>query len=254
MSAGGLALDDAAWDSPWRARCVRDKALLSLGLLVLALVLPTWPGTPLVAVAALGVLLGPARVPARLLARCVAAPAAFLLAGALPVLVTVGWVGGPSVRLAPGGAAAALGFVGHGVAGLLAALVLAATTPLVDLVAAGRRARVPDACLDVASLTYRFVFLLLASARTIREAQRARLGYVDRRRALRSSGALAAGVLVRSWERARRLEDGLAGRGYEESLRTLDAEARASSAFVVATVVLLVALAGTALAVVGWRA
>lgn len=251
MSAGGLALDDAAWDSPWRGRCVRDKALLSIGLLVLALVLPAWPGTPLVVLASLVVLLGPARVPPRLLARCAAAPAAFLAVGALPVLITLSWANGPVVALAPGGPAAALGFAGHGVAGLLAALVLAATTPLVDLVAAGRRARVPDACLEVAGLTYRFVFLLLASVRTVREAQQSRLGYVDRRAALRSAGALAAGVLVRSWQRARRLEEGLAGRGYEDALRTLDPPRRASAAFVAATLALLAAVASAALLVVG---
>ena len=56
--AHGLALDHAAWSSPWRSRSVRDKGVLSLGLLVAAISLPAWPGGAAVAVAGLVLLLG----------------------------------------------------------------------------------------------------------------------------------------------------------------------------------------------------
>ena len=38
--AHGLALDHAAWSSPWKARSVRDKGVLSGGLLMAAIALP----------------------------------------------------------------------------------------------------------------------------------------------------------------------------------------------------------------------
>ena len=50
----GLAIDDAAWASAWRRRSPGDKLLLCLGLVVCALVLPVWPGSVLVGVAAVG--------------------------------------------------------------------------------------------------------------------------------------------------------------------------------------------------------
>ena len=72
---------------------------------------------------------------------------------------------------------AAVGLTAHAVAGTLAVLVLASTTPMVDLLAALRRLRVPDACVEVASLTYRLLFVLMDAVRSIREAQAGRLGY-----------------------------------------------------------------------------
>jgi cobalt/nickel transport system permease protein len=80
----------------------------------------------------------------------------------------------------------------------------------------------------VASVVYRLLFVLLESLHTIREAQTARMGYSSLRRSYRSSGVLAAAVLARSWDRARRLQEGLAGRGMESGLRVLP-EVRASS-------------------------
>lgn len=241
--SGGLALDTAAWGSAWRGRAVRDKAVLALGLLTLVLVLPPWPGTVLVALAATAVLLGPARVPPALLLRCLAGPLIFIAIGAASVLVSVSWDGGPVVAVTGAGVATAAALLGRGVAGALSLLVLATTTPMVDLLAALRRARIPDACIEVAALIYRLLFVLLESVRSITAAQEARLGYVSRRAALRSSAAVTSAVLLRSWERARRLEEGLAGRGYDQSLRTLDPPLRASTPFVLATLAGLAALA-----------
>lgn len=44
LMAHGLALDHAAWSSPWRVRSVRDKGVLSGGLLLGAITLPAVPG------------------------------------------------------------------------------------------------------------------------------------------------------------------------------------------------------------------
>lgn len=242
----GLAIDDAAWAGPWRSRAVGDKALLALGLLLSALLLPPWPGAALAgAVAVLSALLW-ARVPGRLLWRTLVAPITFVLLSALSVALSVGsplpdavwrwWV----FSLAPGSLAKAAGLVVHGLAGCACLVLLAATTPMADLLAAARRARVPDACVEIASLMYRLVFVLLESVATIREAQASRLGYTSLARSYRSTAGLMARVLVRSWERARRLEDGLAGRGYESAMPTLAPQRVHSRAFVAASAGLVV--------------
>ena len=41
------ALDDAAWDSPWRRVRVSHKVALSVALVLTALVGPAWPVSPL---------------------------------------------------------------------------------------------------------------------------------------------------------------------------------------------------------------
>jgi cobalt/nickel transport system permease protein len=228
----GLAVDDAAWRSAWRRRSPEDKALLCLGLVVCALVLPAWPGSVLVGLTAVVLALGPARVPARTFGRAVRWPLAFVAVGALTAVVQVD---GRGLGWAPDAAARAGSLVGHAVAGSAAVLLLATTTPMSDLLPALRRLRVPAAVVEVASVVYRLLFVLLESLDTIREAQTARMGYSSLRRSYRSSGALAAAVLTRSWDRARRLQEGLAGRGMETGLRVLPEVRPSSRLFLAAT-------------------
>ena len=234
----GLAIDDAAWSSAWRLRSPGDKVLLCLGLVVCALVLPAWPGSLLVGLTAVGLALGPARVPARTFGRAVRWPLTFIVTGALTAVVQVD---GDGIGWAPGAAATGGSLVGHAIAGSAAVLLLATTTPMSDLLPALRRLHVPAAVVEVASVVYRLLFVLLESLRTIREAQTARMGHSSWRRSYRSSGALAAAVLTRSWDRARRLQEGLAGRGMEEGLRVLPEVLPSSPVFVAAT---LAGLAG----------
>ena len=233
-----LAVDDAAWASAWRRRSPGDKLLLCGGLVLCALVLPAWPGSLLVGATAVVLALGPARVPARTFARAVRWPAAFIAVGAVTAVVTLdgglGW--------APDAAATAGSLVGHALAGSAAVLLLACTTPMSDLLPALQRLRVPAAVTEVASVTYRLLFVLLESLRTIREAQSARMGRSSVRSRLRSDGVLAAAVLTRSWDRARRLQEGLAGRGMATGLRVLPDERPSSRGFVAASLAGLAAI------------
>src|SRR3954451_23502426 len=149
----------------------------------------------------------------------------------------------PPVARWSGTRAAGGGRVGPAVAGSAAVLLLATTTPMSDLLPALRRLRVPAAVVEVAGVVYRMLFVLLTSLGAIREAQTARMGYTGVRNSYRSSGALAAAVLTRSWDRARRLQDGLAGRGLETGLRVLPETLAASRRFELVTVLGLAVLA-----------
>ncbi len=229
----GLAVDDAAWASAWRHRSPGDKLLLCGGLVGCALLLPAWPGGLLVGLVAVGLALGPARVPARTFGRAVRLPLGFVVVGALTAVVAVD---GDGIGWAPDAAARAGSLAGHGLAGSAAVLLLATTTPMSDLLPALRRLRVPEAVVEVASVVYRLLFVLLESLRTIREAQTARMGHSSLRRSYRSSGVLAAAVLTRSWDRARRMHDGLAGRGMETGLRVLPEVLPSSRAFLASSV------------------
>lgn len=250
----GLAIDVAAWSSPWRCRSPGDKVLLAFGLVLCALVLPVWPGSPLVAALAVGLTLGPARVGWRVLARAGRAALTFIVLGGLSIAITwqAGSAGGSgpallglTVTTASAGQAAAT--TAHAVAGTAAMLLLATTTPITDLLAWARRRGVPEAVVDVAGLVYRLLFVLLATAQAVRAAQTARLGYATRRAALRSAAALTAAVLTRAWSRARRLEEGLAGRGLDGPLRVLEEARPSSPRFIAASVAALATVVAVSL-------
>ncbi|MGX1487123.1 cobalt/nickel transport system permease protein [Streptomyces griseus] len=236
-----LPIDAAAHSSRWRRRHPVDKAALGLGLTALAVSLPPWPGAALVLVAALAVLLGPAGVTARHLWRAYRVPLGFCVTGAATLLVQVG---GPRglVALDPGGPVRAGELLLRTSAASLGVLLFAFTTPMSDLLPRLVRAGVPAPVVDVALVTYRMSFLLLDAVRRIREAQAARLGHTTRAAAWRSLAGLGATAFVRAFDRAARLQTGLAGRGYDGTLRVLVAEARVSARFVALSVLLLAVL------------
>jgi cobalt/nickel transport system permease protein len=238
-------IDTAAWSSPWRHRSPGDKIFLGLGLTICALLLPPWPGSLLVTVAATGVAVGPAAVRWRVLFAAARGPIVFIALGSLGIAVT--WHSGGPGQLGPTVTGESLvqatRTAGRAIAGTAGVLVLAATTPISDLLGWARRRNFPEAVVDVAGLVYRLLFVLLDTTGRIRDAQTARLGYATRRAALRSAGALAAAVLTRAWSRASRLEEGLVGRGLDVPLRVLDDARPTSPRFVAASTTLLAVIA-----------
>ncbi len=239
------ALDGLAHTSPWRGRHPGEKAVLAFGLLAAAVALPPWPGALLVGLAATGLLLGPLRVGPGPLVRAVRAPLVFVAVGSVPLLVAVG--GDPLVRWAPEGAGPAAALAGRAVAALLCLVLFAASTPLADALPRLERLGVPPAVTEVAALVHRLLFLLLATAATVREAQAGRLGFRDWRTSYRCVAGQAAAIFVGAFDRARRLEQGLALRGYTGSLRVHVDERPVSAAFVGSSLALVGAVVAATL-------
>lgn len=169
-------------------------------------------------------------------------PLGFCVTGAVTLLVQVGGPGG-FVSLAADGPVRAGELLLRTSAASLGVLLFAFTTPMSDLLPRLVRAGVPAPVVDVALVTYRMSFLLLDSMRRIREAQAARLGHTGRAAEWRSLAGLGATAFVRAFDRATRLQAGLAGRGYDGTLRVLVPEARVSLRFTAASCALLATLA-----------
>ncbi|TDB78084.1 cobalt ECF transporter T component CbiQ [Micromonospora sp. KC723] len=246
-----FALDVAAHTGAWRSRHPAEKALLSLGLLACAVSLPPWPGAALSGTAATLLLVGPARVSPVLVLRAARVPLLFVATSTVPLLVTV--PAATRLTVDPAGWALAAQTAGRSVAALACLLLFSATTPLSDVLPRLHRLGVPPAVSEVAALTYRMLFLLVDSVRAVREAQAARLGFRTWRTTYRSLAGQAGAVFVRAFHRARRLEEGLALRGYTGSLAVQVEVLRVSPPFVAATVGLLVSVvAATVVVEAGW--
>lgn len=216
MSIG--TLDRAASLNRWRHRALGEKALIGLGFLALAVFLPPWPGAALVSLAMLGFTFLGARVSLRLWVATVALPLGFLATGALMLVVQIG---GDGIGLAPNGPEAAALLCLRAMAATFCLLFLALTTPAAELIGGLRRLRVPAEIVELALLTYRFVFLIADQAVAMTVAQRARLGHSTRRRWLRSTAMVIANLLPQAMARARRMETGLAARGWQGEMRVL---------------------------------
>lgn len=164
---------------------VGEKALLFLGLLFLAISLPPRALLP-IGLCVLGVAVW-ARVPVRLYATLIAAPTAFLLLGLWPLVFALtedgitylGWHNAAYV-------------LARSVIGMAATMLFALTTPLAEILGALRF--LPDTIVQLISLIYRFVGALMVTAKSMWEAQHARLGYRTFGRAVNSAASQASSL------------------------------------------------------------
>jgi cobalt/nickel transport system permease protein len=105
---------------------------------------------------------------------------------------------------------------------VLIMLVLLATAPLPETFKAAQALRVPGLLVQLAGLTYRYLFVLAGEFARLRVALRVR-GYRNRPslHSYRTIGHVAGTLLVRGWEQAERVEQAMRCRGFDGRFRTL---------------------------------
>lgn len=203
------ALELAAARSRWAGVSVGEKATLLLGMTFCIIALPPLPALPLFAAIVL-VCAYLARVPWRLYAGLVAAPAAFIALGLGPLIFAITTEG---IVLIDGGVAQAVTVLGRSIVAMSSTMLFACTTPMAQLLGWCGRIGIPSSIVHVMALTYRMIATLIATARTMWEAQAARLGHTNMRRWIRSVAGLIAALFVVAFTRARRLGEGVSLRG-----------------------------------------
>jgi cobalt/nickel transport system permease protein len=109
---------------------------------------------------------------------------------------------------------------GRVLASVAVVMTLCLRTPALEVFAALRWAGLPQTLLEIALLMYRYIFVLFEQAASIVSAQKARLGYANYGRSMRSLGSLAGIVILRSLDQAERSYEAMLARGYHGSLPT----------------------------------
>jgi cobalt/nickel transport system permease protein len=212
-------------DSPLRRLDPRWKlAALLLGTALVAVVRTLAPaGLALLGALALA---GVARLPWRWYLTRLAAVGLFvaLFTVPLPFLLTGPgsvWQVGP-VAASWHGLSVALFVAGKALTVLTLMLVLLASAPLEDTLKAAHALRVPGLLVQLAVLTYRYVFVLAGELATLRVALRVR-GYRNRanRHSYRTVGHVAGALLVRGYERAERVGQAMRCRGFRGRFHSL---------------------------------
>jgi cobalt/nickel transport system permease protein len=226
-----LNLDTYAYASPLRKRDPLKKlgfSLLTLGVCLWA----DWTAVSLAVLLVMGwVTIRKGGVPGFVWGRLMLLPGSFLLPALLPLILE--FTGNPrdltvSVPFCGG----YLGFTGAGWAGaarlfwkalgsVSCLYFLALTTPVIRISEALRRLKCPELLIELFGLIYRFIFILIETARQMIVAQSSRLGYGSLTAGFRSLGALGSTLFIRAYRRANALYTALESRGYEDELKTL---------------------------------
>lgn len=225
-------IDTYAYASRLHRTDPAPRVLLALTVLVLCLASER-PAVGLLAAAGMAALtIGAGGIPAHVVGRTLLAEGTFLALAVVGVALSVSPSASPSlpwgqqlgplwIGTGPAALTQAVRLFARALGGAAAMGFLALTTPLVALIDLLRRWRVPPLLLDLMTLIYRFIFVLLDSLVMMRTAQASRLGYATRRQALRSAGQLAGQLFINTYLRSRRLYLALSSRGFDGDLRVL---------------------------------
>lgn len=226
------AIDRCAQTNRWRHHAAGEKLLFALGIMSISLSSAKWGVQAALLVSMLALMTVGAGVSGRDIARAARVPLLFIATGTVAQLFSVtmdGYV--PSFSLvSAAGIDEALFVALRSFACVSALLFLALTTPLSSILQLLQRMGLNAEISDIAMVMFRIIWVLLDCLDAGRRSLDARLGYTGNRRLLKSNGLLLASLLPRVFARARRMETGLAARGYTGRLAFISIERPASRA------------------------
>ncbi|XCH79176.1 MAG: cobalt ECF transporter T component CbiQ [Candidatus Dehalobacter alkaniphilus] len=99
---------------------------------------------------------------------------------------------------------------------------LSLNTPMVGLLSVLRKLKCPKLLVELMSLIYRFIFILMETAETMYTAQSSRLGYSSLKAGYHSLGALASTLFIRAYKRSEEIYTAMEARGYDGDISVLE--------------------------------
>lgn len=221
------SLDIWAHANRWHDRVIENWVFAG-GSLLLAMLLPPFPGALLVFAISVSAAVFGAGVPMRVVANAMAAPCVFLALGVLPMLLAIRHTPDTALAIAfsRAGLATASATSLRSLGAISALIFLGVTTPVSSQLGMLRRLHAPDILLDIMLLTYRLLFLFDSILDRMIIAQAGRMGYRNLRTGFRSGSLAVASLFVQTLVRAQSMERGLAARGYDGNFHVLDISRR----------------------------
>ncbi|WP_407354963.1 cobalt ECF transporter T component CbiQ [Methanolobus sp. WCC5] len=223
-------LDDYAILSPLRSRNNWLKlAIVAFGILVgVSSSSPLVPFTIALCMSFATIYFG--KIPVKFYFQILSVPAGFVL---VSIIVIAFFFGegvnffsfdffGYTLGVNPEGLNMALLILARTLGGMSCLFFLSLTTPVIELFAVLKKAKLPDSFVEIAMMMYRYIFVFLDVAMGVKYAQTVRLGYRDFRTSFRSMVMLGTNLFIRSWEQGEKLYLAMNSRCYDGKLIMYD--------------------------------
>lgn len=226
-----INIDTYAYSNTLKSVHPAEKFLFTMITLVVCLTSPTVI-TPLIVLAIMaGGIIIKAGIPARFFVKLMLVPLSFLLLSVLTIAVSISpnptgfWlahnVGGATVGIRLQDLVIAVYIFVKSLGAVSCLYFLALTTPMTEIITVFGKMRVPVLITELMVLIYRFIFVFLEIATTIRRAQSSRLGYVTMKSSFRSMSQLFSALFGKVFLKSNELFDTMASRGYTGEIKVL---------------------------------
>lgn len=236
-----LIIDSLAYASRFRSIHPGKKVLASVFLLILAVTLQSIPFGLMLAAGMGALSVWGGGTPFKLYVRLLKIPMFFILLSLIAIVVNVV----PGAEGVSAGVDSSAGWCASADLGMLAFTIsqegivrgaklaasafgavsclyfLALSTPLTDLFYVLEKIKCPFLMIELMLLIYRFVFLLWSVAGELTKAADSRLGNVNFRTSVGTSGQMLAALFIRALKRSSAIYDAMESRGYNGRINVL---------------------------------
>ncbi|HAA89579.1 MAG TPA: cobalt ECF transporter T component CbiQ [Peptococcaceae bacterium] len=209
-----------------------EKMVLALATMFVCLAFPSPVVSFLVILLMTGLIVWQAGIPFRFYFKLMLVPLGFLLIGVLAVAVNLAkdatsffWgiqVGSCTLGVSRQGLMLSAMLLTKSLAAVSCLYFLSLTTPMVEIFAMCRRLRLPPLLVELMSLVYRYIFVLLETAEKIYISQTSRGGYTNLKTTYVSMGQLISNLFSKSWHTSKVLYLALLSRCYTGELSVLE--------------------------------
>ncbi len=225
-------LDRYAYDSKLRNENPLDKLLFSLATMISCLLLNSIGVSILVLMVMVWLSVIKGGTPLKHFIGLMLIPSAFLMISVTTIALSISrapmaflysiYIQNLYIGVTESGLALALGLMAKALAAISCMYFLSLTTPMLEVISALRRLRLPSLLLELMALIYRMIFIFMETAQAIYLAQSSRLGYIGLRGSLKALGGLVSALFMRSYRKAEELYIALEARGYDGELVVLE--------------------------------
>lgn len=233
-----IDIDSYAYSNNLKTVHPAEKSLFAMMTMVVCLTATTVI-TPLIVLALMaGGIVLKAGIPARIFARLMIVPLSFLLIGVLTIAFSVStnpsgfWLAqtihGLTVGVRYPDLITAVHLFLRSLGTVSCLYFLALTTPMTELITVLNKLKVPVIITELMVLIYRFIFVFLETASTIRRAQLSRSGYVSMKTSFHSLSLLFTALLGKVFVKSQELYNAMSARGYSGEIKVLTKKRPAS--------------------------
>ncbi len=188
--------------------------------------------TPLIVLALMaGGIVIKAGIPARVFVKLMLVPFSFLLISVLTIAFSVStnpsgfWlaqtINGVTVGIHYPDLITAVHLFLRSLGAVSCLYFLALTTPMTEIITVLHKLKVPVIITELMVLIYRFIFVFMETATTIRRAQLSRSGYVSMKSSFRSLSRLSSALLGKVFVKSQELYNAMAARCYTGEIKVL---------------------------------
>lgn len=252
-----IYLDKYAYSNSLRNMHPAEKFFFALSTMIICLTTNSYIVSLIIVLLMAGVSVLMGKIPLRFYLKLLLIPTSFLTVGITTIAINIvddmnkllwGWqIFNITIGVTTQSLHLAIKLILRSLGAISCLYFLSLTTPSVEIISILRKLKFPELFLDLMSLVYRFLFVLLDTAEKIYTSQTVRLGYADLKKGYRSMGQLVVNLFIHSCHRSMDLYTALEARGYNGKFKVLEREyqfSRKNLLIILITEILLIIIGG----------